>query len=99
MKLAVSIATPEVKDEPRLALFEGSFEERLAKAKAYGYDGIELVTKAPAALDMIHLECLLKRYRLQAAAVASGVLRLHVVLHYCPPRKKKGRLRSHYCWN
>ena len=89
MKLAVSIATPEVKDEPRLALFEGSFEERLAKAKAYGYDGIELVTKAPAALDMIHLECLLKRYRLQAAAV----------LHYCPPRKKKGRLRSHYCWN
>lgn len=74
MKLAVSIATPEVKDEPRLALFEGSFEERLAKAKAYGYDGIELVTKAPAALDMIHLECLLKRYRLQAAAVASGCI-------------------------
>ena len=61
MKFAVSITTPEVKANVPMALLEGSFEEKLKKAKEYGYQGVELVTNNPSILNAedIKQRCLL----------------------------------------
>ena len=74
MKTAVSIITPEVRGEAPLALLEGSFAERLAKAAAYGYRGVELVTCDPAALDLTGLLRQLRAAGLETAAVATGFI-------------------------
>lgn len=74
MPIAVSVITPEVKEEAPLALLSGTFEERLQKAAAYGYDGIELVTSDPARLDGASIKKSLEKYGLQPAAVASGCI-------------------------
>lgn len=64
--------TPEVQGEAPLALLEGTFEQRLEKAAACGYQGIELVCCDPARLDPAQIAGLLARYHLKAAAVATG---------------------------
>lgn len=74
MPFAISIITPEVKGEAPLALLEGSFEERLSRAASYGYDGVELVTCDPAALDGAGIAGQLSRHGLRAAAVATGYI-------------------------
>ena len=73
-KLAISIRTPELAAEPPLALAEGSFRERLMKAAAWGYTGVELVVEDPARLDSAALLAELTRAGLSPAAVASGYL-------------------------
>lgn len=72
MKFAISVITPEVQGEAPLALLEGSFEERLQKAAAIGYRGIELVVSDPLRLDPGTLLDQLARYGLEPAAVATG---------------------------
>lgn len=73
-RIAVSIITPEVQEEAPLALLSGTFEERLQKAAAYGYGGIELVTSNPSKLDFASIKGLLEKYSLKAAAIASGCI-------------------------
>lgn len=74
MKLAVSVVTPEVKCEAKLALLSGTFEERLVKAKQYGYDGIELVMSNPASLNLKAIGELLNKNGLKPAAISTGCI-------------------------
>ena len=74
MKYAVSVITPEVPGEAPLALFEGDFSARLGKAKECGFQGIELVTCDPAALDGSLILRSLQEHDLQAAAIATGFI-------------------------
>jgi 5-keto-L-gluconate epimerase len=76
MKLAVSIHTPEVPSVPPVALFCGSFEERLEKAKSLGYDGVELMVARPSELDPSDLRAGLASAGLEAAAISSGPIYL-----------------------
>lgn len=75
MNYAISIQTPEIVDEAPLALLTGTFEERLKKAAAYGYTGVELVVCHPELLDPDAIRQLLARYGLKPAAVATGFIR------------------------
>ena len=72
MKLALAITTPEVSGQPPVALLTGSFEEKLHKARALGYDGVELMTARPGELDVARVRKQLRAAGLEAAAVASG---------------------------
>ncbi len=72
MKFAISVKTPEIRQEAPLALFSGSFEERLQKAAENGYQGIELIVSDPSGLDAAHLLKQLDAYGLKPAAVATG---------------------------
>jgi len=72
MKFAISVITPEVQGEAPLALLEGTFEERLQKAAAIGYQGVELVVSDPLQLDPRMLLDRLTYYGLEPAAVATG---------------------------
>lgn len=72
MKFAISVITPEVQGEAPLALLEGTFEERLQKAAAIGYQGVELVVSDPLQLDPRMLLDRLTHYGLEPAAVATG---------------------------
>ena len=51
MKLGIVVTTPEVSATPPVALLTGTFPEKLAKAKAMGYDGVELMPENPRLLD------------------------------------------------
>jgi len=74
MKFAVSITTPEVRINAPMALLEGSFEEKLKKAKEYGYEGVELVTNNPSVLNAEDLKAVLACYGLEAAAISTGCI-------------------------
>lgn len=72
MKFAISVKTPEIEQEAPLALFSGSFEERLRKAAQNGYQGIELIVSNPSGLDAVQLLRQLEEHGLKPAAVATG---------------------------
>lgn len=72
MKLAYTIATPEVARMPMAWIGEPGFVlERLAKI---GYDGVELQTRDPAAFDNAAFEKKVKDAGLVICAVSSGVV-------------------------
>lgn len=72
MRFAISVITPEVSGEAPLALLEGTFEQRLEKAAALGYQGVELVVSDPLRLGPQALLTQLANHGLVPAAVATG---------------------------
>ncbi len=74
MKLAVAMTTPEVSPIPPVALLSGTFDQRLARAKSLGYDGVELMTMDPAILPAADIRAKIEAPGLTVAAVASGAV-------------------------
>ncbi len=72
MLLSLAIQTPEVPLPVPVVLLSGKLPEKLSKAAAMGYDGVELITTDPASLDTSMLRSLLREKRLRVSAVASG---------------------------
>lgn len=72
MKLAAVITTPEVPISVPVALFAGTFPERLDKAAALGYDGVELMVLDPARLDAVTIAQEIRARRLDIAAIGTG---------------------------
>lgn len=72
MLLSLAMQTPEVPLPVPVALLSGRLEEKLAKAAAMGYDGVELITTDPASLDTASLRSLLRANSLRVSAIASG---------------------------
>jgi sugar phosphate isomerase/epimerase len=57
-----------------LALLSGTFEEKVRKAAALGYDGIELMVRDPAGLDWGYVKRTLDAAGLQTPQVVTGEL-------------------------
>ncbi len=74
MKLALATQTPEVGSPAAVSLLSGSFEERAAKAAAWGAAGLELIPFDPASLDTRAVRQTLQRHGLEAAAIGSVLL-------------------------
>ncbi|MGC8825538.1 MAG: sugar phosphate isomerase/epimerase family protein, partial [Anaerolineae bacterium] len=72
MKLAVTLITPEVVHPVPVALFTGTFAERLEKAASCGYEGVELMVQAPAELDAGAIASAIREAGLEAAAIGTG---------------------------
>jgi len=72
MKLAVTLTTPEVPRAVPVALFAGSFPERLAKAAQWGYAGVELMVRDPTELDAGAIGRAIREAGLQVAAIGTG---------------------------
>jgi sugar phosphate isomerase/epimerase len=72
MKLAVALATPEVPVPVPVALFTGDFAQRLDKAAALGYDGVELMPLEPDRIDRAALVQDLRVRRLNVCAIGTG---------------------------
>ncbi len=72
MKLAVTITTPDVPVPIPVALLDGVFGERLRKAAAMGYDGVELMVLDPTKLDAGEVRSKAQAAGLAIAAIASG---------------------------
>ncbi len=72
MKLAVTMTTPEVAQPVPVALFAGPFAERLQKAAACGYHGVELMVREPAELDASAIVGAIRDAGLEAAAIGTG---------------------------
>lgn len=72
MLLSLAIQTPEVPLPVPVALLSGTLEEKLAKAAAMGYDGVELITTDPASLDTGPFRAALRAHGLRISAIASG---------------------------
>ncbi len=73
MKTGVVICGPDVAYGP-LALFEGSFEEKVRKAAALGFDGVELMVRDPAGLDWISVKNTLQDAGLEVPQIVTGEL-------------------------
>ncbi len=74
MKLALAIQTPEVPRTVPVALLSGTLEEKLARAAAFGADGVELMPADPARLDGAAIRAALRQNQLEAAAIGSGAV-------------------------
>ena len=72
MLLSLAIQTPEVPLPVPVALLSGRLEEKLTKAAAMGYDGVELITTDPASLDTTALRSLLQQNGLRVSATAEN---------------------------
>lgn len=72
IRLALAIQTPEVPKIVPVALLQGTFEEKLRKAAALGYDGVEIISTNPAELDREGIKSQIYSLGLQVSAVASG---------------------------
>ena len=73
MKIGLVMCGPDVAHGP-LALLQGSFEEKAAKAAALGYDGIELMVRDPARLDWSHVKNTLAQAGLEVPQIVTGEL-------------------------
>jgi sugar phosphate isomerase/epimerase len=72
MKLAAVITTPEIAAPVPVAFFRGGFAERLDKATALGYDGVELMVLDPTQLDAGEIAGALDARGLSACAIGTG---------------------------
>lgn len=73
MKLSAVLCGPDVAYGP-LALLAGSFEEKLQKARQYGYDGFELMVRDPRRLDVAGIKRAIANQDLQVSQVVTGEL-------------------------
>jgi sugar phosphate isomerase/epimerase len=73
MKVGCVICGPDVAHGP-LALLSGPFEEKVQKAAALGYDGIELMVRDPGGLDWPQVKRTLEGAGLQTPQVVTGEL-------------------------
>jgi len=76
MKLFVAMQTPEVRRVVPVALLCGTFEEKLAKAAALGYDGIELMTAESRISDAAHVRDAVRDAGVAVSAIGSGAVAL-----------------------
>lgn len=74
MKLSLVVQTPEVDTCVPVALLSGTFAEKAAKARAFGADGLELMTVDPARLDLAKITTILAEHDLEVAAIGSGAV-------------------------
>jgi sugar phosphate isomerase/epimerase len=72
MKLSICVQTDEVDRAIPVALFTGSFSERVRKAAMFGADGVELMTVNPAALDAPAIRTTLTQHGVSVSAIGSG---------------------------
>jgi sugar phosphate isomerase/epimerase len=74
VKLSLAIQTPEVPYPVPVALLSGSLDEKLAKAAAWGAQGVELMTSNPQEADPQWIKERCQGFGLSVAAVASGAI-------------------------
>jgi len=74
VRLAFATPTPEVAVPVPVALFSGSFSQRLEKAARLGYDGVELMVARPAEIDASDILSQVADSGLEIAAIASGAV-------------------------
>jgi sugar phosphate isomerase/epimerase len=73
MKKGLIICGPDVAYGP-LALLSGTFEEKVRKAAALGYDGVELMVRDPAGLDWPAVKGTLAAHNLGVGQIVTGEL-------------------------
>lgn len=72
MKLCYQVATPDVAIAPSVTAFQGDLEHTFSRLAAIGYDGAELMTLNPAALDWNTVKKTAERYGLTIPLVCTG---------------------------
>lgn len=72
MKLCYQVATPDVAISPSVTAFQGDLEHTFSRLAAIGYDGAELMTLNPAALDWNEVKNTAERYGLTIPLVCTG---------------------------
>ena len=84
MKLAFTVATPDVHSETILA-YTGPLEESLPQLADLGYDGVELMVRSPKEIDADQVQRLVERYGLTVPTVGTGgaaIARFKDVVHF-----------------
>ena len=74
MRLSLAIAAPDVSAPLPVTLLSGSFVQRLEKAAALGYDGVEILPVRPRDLDPGAIRSMLACQGLEAAAIGTGAV-------------------------
>jgi sugar phosphate isomerase/epimerase len=82
MKLAFPVATPDTRDESMLAL-RGDLAEAFRLLNQLGYQGAELMARAPHELDAARVRSLAGEFNLALAGVSTGQLRKEDGLQLC----------------
>jgi len=71
IRIASMVGGPDL-ETPTLAPYSGDLEQACQKLAALGYDGIELMTKQPSALDAARLQAVLTDNQLNLVGLCTG---------------------------
>ncbi len=71
IKIAAMIGAPDL-EEDTLAVYSGDLVAAFSQVAALGYDGVELMTKAPAQLDGVKIRRWLDENHLELAGLCTG---------------------------
>ena len=74
MKYSLCIATPEISQDIPFAQLTGTFEQKIGKAAALGYQGVELMVSDPRKLDAARIARTCNERNLKIAAISSGAI-------------------------
>lgn len=74
MRYSLCIATPEISQDIPFAQLSGTFEQKIDKARALGYQGVELMVSDPRKLDAARIARTCNERNLKIAAISSGAI-------------------------
>ncbi len=91
MKLCYQVATPDVAIADSVTAYQGPLEQSFSDLAALGYDGVELMTLNPSALDWDFVKNCAMNHHLSIALVCTGEIYGQLGLSYTDPIPGKRR--------
>ena len=89
MKLCYQVATPDVARNENVTAYQGDLETSFSRLSQYGYDGVELMTRDPDALDWCALKLLADKNKLSIELICTGEVYGQAELCFTAPEEKK----------
>jgi len=83
MKFCYQVATPDVTYSPEITAFQGSLEESFGKLYAWGYDGVELMTRSPEKLNWNQILRLSQSKNLAVTMICTGEIFAQLGVSFC----------------
>jgi len=87
LKLAYVVASPDLVVPEGGMVFQGEFMESFTLLKKYGYDGMELMVRNPAKLDIDQLKTLAKDFDIEIPVICTGEIYGRDRLSFMDPDK------------
>lgn len=89
MKLCYQVATPDVAQDESVTAYQGNLETSFANLAAYGYDGVELMSRDPEGLDWAAVRQMAAQHGLSIVMICTGEVYGQSGISFTDPEEKR----------